>query len=270
MTHPRNRILRRRSGLLALALLTAAFSASALDSPASSDLRTLRRDIQRLPAADISVRDKVRLKSVADQLLAAESALARQSASMSPREQAMAEAQLLAAEDSLRTAVNEQGRSAFALFGAEKSAQDASASAQRKGGPVRRPVEVQVTSTRPGSVAPPMDVYALPLLYITRGVPASMSDAKLHSLLALARFSQRTSPSIDRLETHGEYALWIAAPDLRNAMPSLVRQRALTNHHQRVSTGPSEPITLVLSEDDQVRLPPAADPASGAASGSTR
>jgi hypothetical protein len=118
-----------------------------------------------------------------------------------------------------------------------------------------------------------MDVYALPLLYITRGVPASMSDAKLNGLLALARFTQRTSPSIDRLETHGEYALWIAPPDLRDAMPTLVRQRALMNHHQRVSTGPSEPITLVLSEDDQVRLPSpanAAEPASAATSGSTR
>jgi hypothetical protein len=95
-----------------------------------NNLIELRRDIQRLPPADLSPRDKARLQSVADQLLAAEAALAHQSASMSPREQAMAEAQLLAAEDSLRTAVNEQGRSAFALFGAEKSARDASASAQ--------------------------------------------------------------------------------------------------------------------------------------------
>lgn len=189
---------------------------------------------------------------------------------MTPREQAMAEAQLLAAQDSLQTAMVEKGRSALALFGAEQSAQDASASAQRKGGPVRRPVEVQVTSSRPGSVAPPMDVYALPLIYLTRGVPASMSADKLRRLLELARFERPTSPSIDRLETHGEYALWIAAPSRVDAVLSLVRQRALT-HYRRVSTGPSEPITLVLSEDDQVRLPPAPDaaaPAPAAASGS--
>lgn len=272
MTHPRNRILRRRSGLLALALLTAAFSASALDSPASTDLSTLRRDIQRLPPSDIAPRDKVRLKTVANQLLAAETALARQSAAMTPRERAMAEAQLLAASDSLQTAVAEQGRSALALAGAEQTARDASASALRKGGPVRRPVEVQVTSTRPGSVAPPMDVYALPLIYITRGPPASMSDAKLRHLLDVGRFTQPTSPSTDRLETHGDYALWIAPPNRIDALLPLVRQRALTNY-RRVSAGPSEPITLVLSEDDQVRLPPppsAAEPASAATSGSTR
>lgn len=253
-------------------LVIAAFSVTAQSAAAQGNLRTLYRDIQRLPASDIAPRDKARLKTVANQLLAAETALAHQSATMTPREQAMAEAQLLAASESLQTAVAEQGRSALALFGAEQSAQDASASAQRKGGPVRRPVEVQVTATRPGSVAPPMDVYALPLIYITRGVPASMSDAKLRHLLDVGRFTQPTSPSTDRLETHGDYALWIAPPNRIDALLPLVRQRALTNY-RRVSAGPSEPITLVLSEDDQVRLPSpprAAEPASAATSGSPR
>jgi hypothetical protein len=244
MSPPSNRGFGRWPGRAALFLLIAIGTAHAQHDPAS--------------------RDKARLKAVADQLLAAETSLARESAAMTLREQAMTEAQLLAAQDSLQTAIAEQGRSALALSAAERSAQDASASAQRKGGPVRRPVEVQVTSTRPGGVAPPMDVYALPLIYLTRGVPTAMSPDKLRRLLELARFERPTSPSIDRLETHGEYALWIAPPHQQEALVRLVRQRALTNYH-RVSTGPSEPITLVLSEDDQVRLPSVPNAASGSA-----
>jgi hypothetical protein len=225
-------------------------------------LGAVREQIRQLPADEVTTADRQRLDAAAAQLQAAEQVLARQAEAMSPRERAMAEVQLGIATERLRVAVTEQGgRSGLALAGAERAASEASANAQRPPGSQRRAVTVRVSAAKAAAAPAPLEVYAVPLgvvHYIN-----TITDAKLRNLLDLGRFAQRTSPAADQLETGGDYAVWIAAPDRLEAVAQLLRQRGLTRY-RRVGAQDAAPITLDFAETEQVPLPGAA------AKGSTR
>jgi hypothetical protein len=100
-----------RTGAHALATLLAASLCAACAAQGAS-LGTLRQQIQRIPADEVTAADRQRLDDAATQLQSAEEVLARQTAAMSPRERAMAEVQLGIAAERLKVAVTEQGAGA--------------------------------------------------------------------------------------------------------------------------------------------------------------
>lgn len=223
-------------------------------------LGALQEQIRRLPADEVTAVDRQRLEAAAAQLQAAEQALARQAGAMSPRERAMAEVQLGIATERLKVAASEQGgRSGLALAGAERAANEVSANAQRPPGSQRRAVTVRVSAAKAAATPAPLEVYAVPLGVVH--YVGTLSEAKLRNVLDLGRFAQRTSPAADQLETGGDYAVWIAAPNRLEAVAQLLRQRGLT-HYRKVGAQDAAPITLDFAEADQVPLPKPTTPGS--------
>lgn len=238
---------------LALAWLLGACAHAA--EPAA--LETLQRQIHELPDGEVSARDRQRLTDAAAQLQAAQRALAQQAGAMSEREQVMVEVQLGIATERLKVAVADQGgRSGLALPGALRAADEAGVSARRAAG--ARRVEVSVTPAQPGGQARALQVYAVPLGVIT--YVGTLPEAKLRYVLEMGRFTGLTSPAADRLETGGDYAVWIAEPHRLDDVAQLLRQRGLTSY-RKVDGRDLGPINLTFSEAEQVRLP--APPATG-------
>lgn len=243
------------AGLRALVALLAA-GACAASAAQALGLDPLRQQIRQLPADEVTPTDRQRLDVAAARLQLAERALARQAEAMTPRERVMAQVQLGIATERLKLAVTEQGgRSGLALSSAVRAADEASASAQRAPGSQRRSVTVRVSAAGPAGASPaPLEVYAVPLGVVH--YVGTLSDAKLRNLLDLGRFAQRTSPATDELETGGDYAVWIAAPNRLEAVAQLLRQRGLSSY-RKIGAQDVAPITLDFIETDQVRLPAA-------------
>jgi hypothetical protein len=248
---------------LALAWLLGACAHAA--EPAA--LETLQRQIRELPDGEVSTRDRQRLTEAAEQLQAAQQALAQQPTSrccafphagaMSERERVMAEVQLGIATERLKVAVADQGgRSGLALPAALRAADEASASARRASG--ARRVEVSVTPAHTGGQARALQVYAVPLGVIA--YVGTLPEAKLRYVLEIGRFTGMTSPAADQLETGGDYAVWIAEPHRLDDVAQLLRQRGLTSYRKVDGRDPG-PISLTFTEAEQVRLP--APPAAG-------
>lgn len=218
-----------------------------------TNLQLLRGQILQLPADEVSNADRLRLSGAATQLERAQQSLAAQSNALSPRERGMAQVQIDIAVERLNVAVTEQGgRGGLALSSATRAAEEASAIASRAPGSQRRAITVRVSPARDGTAPAPLEVYAVPLGVVN--YVGTLSDAKLHNVLDLGRFAQRTSPAVDQLETGGDYAVWIALPDRLAAVMQLLRQRGLTAY-RKVAAHDSTPITLDFTESDQLRLP---------------
>lgn len=220
---------------------------------ATARILEIHQQTRQLPLDDSTIR----LRAVADQLLDAERALAREIEAMSPRERAMAAVQIDIAAEKLQVALAEQGgRSGLAVASAQRAADEASASAARRG--TRRRVEVTV---EPAAV---LEVYAVPLGVLQ--YVGTLSDAKLRTLLDLGRFPNPTTPSADTLETGGDYAVWVAPPGRLDAVMQLLRQHGLQPY--RTVTGRADAAVALrfVGETDRVRLPAAPQTAEKGAS----
>lgn len=216
----------------------------------AADLQALRQQTRGLPPDDSGA---ALLRATADQLLDAQRALAREAGAMSPRERAMAEAQLDIAAEKLQVALAEQGgRSGLAAASAQRAADEAGASASRRG--QRRRVEVTVEP------AAALEVYAVPLGVLQ--YVGTLSDPKLRTLLDLGRFRNPTTPSADTLETGGDYAVWVAPPDRIDAVMQLLRQRGLRPYRTVPGRQDGDIALRFVGEADRVRLPAAPEPAS--------
>lgn len=224
-----------------------------------AELQTLQSQIQRLPDADPG--EQARLRELAAALLAAERDLAQQAGQLSPRERAVAEAQIDVAAARLKTAATEpSGSRGTALAAVAQATATAGSAARQTPGAVRRRVEVVVTPTQPGGPAAPLDVYALPLGVLLHA--HLLSEAHVRQLLETLRFKRPTSPSVDQLESGGNYALWVATPDQTAAMTTLVHSRS-PFAYRTIKASDTEPGTIEFSEASQVYL---LAPASAAAS----
>ncbi|MBK7464645.1 MAG: hypothetical protein IPJ50_19370 [Betaproteobacteria bacterium] len=218
-----------------------------------AELQMLQTQIQRLPAADAA--KHTHLKELASKVLAADGDLARQAEHLSPRERAVAEAQIDVAIAQLKAAATEpSGSHSIALAMAAQAVEVAGNSARQAPGAARRQVVVVVKPTNPSGQAAPLDVYALPLGVLLHA--HLLRDTHLLQLIEALRFKQLTSPSVDQLESGGTYALWVASPNQVTAMTALVHSR--TRFAYRTIKADTEPGTIEFSEASQVRLPAAA------------
>lgn len=225
--------------------LTAGLLLVGLSGAWAADLQALHQHTRTLSPDDSGT---AALRATADRLLDAERALAREVGAMSPRERAMAEVQLDIAAEKLEVALVEQGgRSGLAIANAQRAADEASASAVRRG--TRRRVEVTVEP------AAALEVYAVPLGVLQ--YVGTLSDPKLRTLLDLGRFRNPTTPSADTLETGGDYAVWVTPPDRLDAVMQLLRQRSLRPYRTVPGREDGEIVLRFVGEADRVHLPAA-------------